>query len=95
MERKLAKSTTQIDNKRVKVTRWDFSRGAETGWHKHNMNYIVVPLTNGSLDAVLPDGKIIKNNLTVGESYTRTKGTEHNIINTSEGDFSFIEIELK
>ena len=95
MEQKLAESTIQINDKRVKVTRWDFSPGAETGWHKHNMDYVVVPLTSGSLDAVLPNGKIIKNKLTVGGSYARSKGTEHNIVNSSEGNFSFIEIELK
>jgi hypothetical protein len=29
----------------VKVTRWDFAPGAETGWHRHGMDYVVTTLT--------------------------------------------------
>jgi quercetin dioxygenase-like cupin family protein len=43
--REKAKPTVQIDDDKVKVTRWDFSPGAETGWHRHEMDYVVVPLT--------------------------------------------------
>ena len=43
MTRKKANPTVQIDDTQVKVTRWDFSPGAETGWHTHAMDYIVVP----------------------------------------------------
>ena len=39
--REKAKPTVQIDDDKVKVTRWDFSPGAETGWHRHEMDYIV------------------------------------------------------
>jgi len=42
--REKAKPTVQIDDEKVKVTRWDFSPGAETGWHRHEMDYVVVPL---------------------------------------------------
>ena len=45
MERLKATATSQIDDDRVRVVRWDFEVGAETGWHKHAMDYIVVPLT--------------------------------------------------
>lgn len=95
MKRPQASSTIQIDNDRVRVVRWDFERGAETGWHQHPMDYIVVPLTTGSLTAELPDGSEIKNELTAGNSYNRPEGVHHNIINSSDGPFSFIEIELK
>ena len=47
--REKAKPTVQIDNDKVKVTRWDFLPGAETGWHRHEMDYVVVPLTDGTL----------------------------------------------
>ena len=95
MNREKAKSTIQIDDKKVKVTRWEFSPGAETGWHTHKMDYIVVPLTEGTLTAELPDGSIVENKLTVGASYARPTGVNHNIINMNNGPYSFIEIELK
>ena len=95
MTRKKANSTVQIDDTKVKVTRWDFSPGAETGWHKHGMDYIVVPLTEGTLKAELPSGSTVKNKLAVGASYARPAGVNHNIINMNHEPFSFIEIELK
>ena len=95
MNRDKAKSTVQIDNKQVKVTRWDFPPGAETGWHTHEMDYIVVPLTEGILNAVSPSGSTVENKLTKGASYARLAGVNHNIINANKAPFSFIEIELK
>jgi quercetin dioxygenase-like cupin family protein len=95
MTRKKANPTVQIDDMQVKVTRWDFSPGAETGWHTHAMDYIVVPLTEGTLKAELPSGSTVENKLTVGASYARPAGVNHNIINMNHAPFSFIEIELK
>ena len=93
--RKLAKPSIQIDNTRVKVTQWDFSPCAETGWHKHEMDYVIIPLTDGILTAKLPDGTTIESELTIGASYARPAGVNHNIINTNNNHFSFIEVELK
>ena len=95
MTRKKANPTVQIDDTRVKVTRWDFSPGAETGWHTHAMDYIVVPLTEGTLNAELPSGSKVESELTIGASYARPAGVNHNIINENNKPFSFIEIELK
>ena len=95
MTREKARPTVQIDDNRVKVTRWDFAPGAETGWHRHEMDYVVVPLTDGTLTAEMPDGSVIENKLTVGASYVRPVGVEHNIINNNDGPYSFIEVELK
>ena len=86
--------TVKIDNERVKVTEWCFSPGAETGHHRHEMDYIVVPLTTGNLLIVDSDGKETVAELTAGEPYFREVGVEHNVINDSNADFSFIEIEL-
>ena len=95
MTREKAKPTIQIDDERVKVTRWNFPPGGETGWHTHEMDYIVVPLTEGILNAELPSGSEVENKLTVGGSYARLAGVNHNIINVNNKPFSFIEIELK
>ena len=46
-------------------------------------------------DAEMPEGLVVASNLTIGASYARLLGVEHNIINNSESPYSFIEIELK
>src|SRR5690349_8484959 len=88
-----ARSTVQIDNERVVVTEWRFAPGAETGWHRHMHDYVVVPLTDGDLELETPDGLRISA-LKKGSSYTRTAGVEHNVINANEFEFAFVEIEL-
>ena len=52
IKNKIATSTVQIDNKSVKVTEYSFSPGSETTFHKHEMDYIVVPINDGELQLV-------------------------------------------
>jgi len=89
-----ASATAQIDNERVTVTEWRFAPGAETGWHRHQHDYVVVPQTTGKLLLKTKDGDSVSE-LTSGKSYFRNAGVEHNVINASEGEFVFIEIEMK
>ena len=95
MTRKKANPTVQIDDTQVKVTRWDFSPGAETGWHTHAMDYIVVPLTEGTLKRRIAKRVESREQINIGASYARPAGVNHNIINVNNKPFSFIEIELK
>ena len=95
MHRPAAIPTVQLDNEVVKVTEWRFPPGAETGWHRHEMRYVVVPQTSGKLQLDTPDGTLI-NELTAGVSYYRPVGIEHNVINPStEHEVVFIEVEIK
>ena len=89
-----AKSELQLENDRVLVTKWSFPPKSETGWHRHNFDYVVVPLTDGSLTLETTEGEQVTN-LTKGISYARRVGVEHNVLNKSELEISFIEIELK
>jgi beta-alanine degradation protein BauB len=92
--RQPASSIVQIDNDLVKVTEWRFAPDAETGWHRHEYDYLIVPVTSGTLKLMGPDGAHTAF-LTAGQSYFRNAGVEHNVINGSGGDFSFVEVELK
>jgi len=47
--RKPAKPTIQLENDRVIVTEWRFAPGAETTWHQHDYDYVVVPQSTGKL----------------------------------------------
>lgn len=85
----------QVDNERVAVTEWSFQPGAETGWHRHAHDYVVVPSRDGRLKIELPDGSTATSELRSAQSYFRPAGVEHNVINDSGHDFSFVEIEVK
>ena len=71
-----------------------FAVGAETGWHRHAYDYVVVCLTPGKLLAETKDGNV-ETPLHAGQAYARPLGVEHNIVNTSEDEFAFVEVELK
>lgn len=93
-DRPKAEPIRQIDDARVVVTEWRFAPGAETGWHRHEYDYVVVPLTSGTLMLETPEGGRTAE-LRIGQSYTRAAGVEHNVINANAFDLAFIEIELK
>lgn len=93
-KRPKAEAKVQIDNERVIITEWRFAPGAETGWHKHGYDYVVVPGMDGNL-LLETDGGESLSELKSGLSYFRGKGVEHNVVNANDFEFSFVEIELK
>ncbi len=86
--------TVQIDDASVRVTEWRFAPGAATGHHRHEYDYVVVPMTTGRLLLDEPQGKRYAE-LKAGVSYTRSAGVEHDVVNASDFPFVFIEVELK
>lgn len=93
-DRPLAVPTKQLENERVIVTEWRFQSGAHTGWHLHAYDYVVVPMTTGRLSLETPDGHASAD-LVAGVAYARQRGVEHDVIFDGDGEFVFIEIELK
>jgi quercetin dioxygenase-like cupin family protein len=92
--RPLATPTVQVDNDRFAVTEWRFTPGAHTGWHRHAHDYVVVPLTSGTLLLDTPGGEL-SSALTAGIAYARAAGVEHDVINANDHEFVSIEIEAK
>ena len=83
-----------IENDRVRVTRWDFAKeGDATGWHRHQHDYVIVPLFDGRLEIAHAGGTDISE-LTQGGSYLRPSGVEHDVRNGNDFPYSFVEIEL-
>jgi quercetin dioxygenase-like cupin family protein len=93
-ERVKATSRLLQETERVVVTEWRLAPGAETGWHRHAYDYVVVCLTAGRLVAETSTGNI-ETELQFGQAYTRPVGVEHNIVNPGEKEFAFVEVELK
>jgi quercetin dioxygenase-like cupin family protein len=90
-----AVATTQVDDDKVRVIRWDFEPGAETGFHRHGWLYVVVPLMDGTLHIEFPDGSTTQAQLQAGVAYSRLAGMEHNVVNGGGAPLSFVESEVK
>lgn len=88
-------STVQVDNERVRVTEWRFAPRAATGWHRHELDYVIVPLVTGRLLLAEPGGTTRHSELTAGVSYFREAGVEHDVINDNAFEFAFVEVEMK
>ena len=83
----------QIENARARVTRHRMAPGAHTGFHRHEYDYVIVPVTHGRM-RVVEGGRETITELTAGVSYFRPAGVEHDVINGGEEDLVFVEIEI-
>ncbi|KMW59342.1 Protein export cytoplasm protein SecA ATPase RNA helicase [Candidatus Rhodobacter oscarellae] len=95
MTRPQATATQLIDDARTRVTRFEFAPGAETGWHIHQMDYVITTLTDCHMVLEHPDGTETQTTIPAGTAYRRDAGVEHNVINAGDAPMSFIEVELK
>lgn len=90
-----AKPTVFIENNRTRVTEWRFKkRGDNTGWHKHEYDYVVVPLFDGYLEIDTGTKTLTRAEMKSGEPYYREHGTEHDVINGNDFECAFVEIEI-
>jgi len=87
-------ATTLIDDDRVRVSRFDFIAGAETGWHRHAHDYVITALTDCPMLLEEPGGGTRQVLVPAGTAYRRMLGVEHNVICDGLA-MSFVEVELK
>src|SRR5580692_9146127 len=78
-----ATSVVQVKNERALVTEWRFAPGAATGHHVHAHDYVVVPLTSGTMRLEEAAGARDAS-LQAGVSYARPAGVAHNVININD-----------
>ncbi|WP_167741290.1 cupin domain-containing protein [Parasedimentitalea maritima] len=90
-----ATAIQMIDDPRVRVTRFDFEPGAETGWHTHAMDYVITAVTDCHMRLDMPGGEMREVVVPAGTAYRRDEGMEHNVINIGDEVMSFVEVELK
>jgi hypothetical protein len=72
-----------IDEPHVRATEYRFEPGAETGWHRHMADYVVVPLLDGYLMLEEPGGGSRTASLKRHAPYARREGVEHNVVNAN------------
>lgn len=89
-----AMPTILLDDSKVRITRWDFEPGADTGYHSHGLDYVVVPMTDCHFRLEEPNG-VREVTIAKGAAYRRDAGVEHNVVNAGTDVMSFIEVEYK
>jgi len=72
-----------------------FEHDEDTGYHRHEFDYVVVPITGGIFTVVDKDGASRELPQTAAAAYLGRAGTEHNVINRSGRTAVFVEVELK
>ena len=87
-------SHVDIDNDKVRVTRWTLAQGDETGQHRHEHDYVVIPLRSGRMRITQPDGSEVTTELTQAVPYFRQAGATHNVSNADPDVVDFVEVEL-
>jgi len=90
-----AQAKIHIENDRTRVTEYTFAPGASTGFHRHEYDYVITPVTDGRLRLVGPDGRETHADLVAGRSYFREAGVEHDVINAGDAELRFVEVEWK
>lgn len=88
-------SDIQVDDERVRITRWRLPPQSETGHHRHELDYAIVPVVGGTLTITNNSGASNEFVMRSGESYSRRVGVEHNVMNLSQEEIVFIEVEIK
>jgi quercetin dioxygenase-like cupin family protein len=94
VSRPQATSTVQVDNERVRVTEWRFAPGEATGLHRHEFDYVIMPVLGGTLRLESSE-TTAEAELVAGRSYFREAGVEHDVVNAGDAELAFVEVELK
>ena len=89
----LEEADRQIENARTRVTRHRLAPGAHTGMHRHEYDYVVVPISGGRMRIVEGD-KVAFAELAAGVAYFRAAGVEHDVFNDLDRELVFVEVEL-
>ncbi|MEM8698277.1 MAG: cupin domain-containing protein, partial [Pseudomonadota bacterium] len=79
-----AQADRLVDDARVRVTRFTFVPGAETGWHRHEFDYVITAITPCAMLLEEPGGGTREVDVAAGEAYRRDEGVEHNVINRGD-----------
>ncbi len=87
-------STVQLENEHFRVTQWTIEPGGAIPMHRHEYEYVVIPLVTASMRVDNADGSSFDAELVTGVSYSRPAGSEHAISNLSSPDaIVFVEVE--
>lgn len=91
----LASHTLMLEDDRTRITGWVFAPGDQTGWHRHECDYVTVQQSGGTLLLQSADGSDKKIDYEDGRTMSWKSPIEHNAINISDVEVRVLEIEYK
>ncbi len=94
-DRPLASYETLLDDERTCITLFTLKPGEQTGWHRHEFDYVAVQQSQGRLHLDYADGSVREIDYTPGVALPVKAPVEHNAINVGDVDIIALEIEYK
>jgi len=91
----LAKHEMLLENEHTRITRWTFAPGNQTGWHKHEWDYVTIQQSDGTLLLQGSDSTETRVEYENGRAVAWSAPVEHNAVNVSDSEVRVLEIEYK
>lgn len=84
-----------FENDLVRVWSLTLDPGGRQPWHRHDLNYLIVPLTDGTNEMRFADGRVRDTVETTGQVIFREAGIPHELYNRGEAPYRNVLIEFK
>ena len=84
-----------LENDRIRVWSVALAPGGVQAWHRHDVPYLIVPLTDGSNEMEFADGRVRQTHETAGEVLWREPGIPHELRNRGDAPYRNVLIEFK
>ncbi len=83
------------EDDRSRIIRYTLKPGEQTGWHRHELDYVVIFQSAGELTSNFADGSQKTFTYEPGKAASYKAPVEHNAVNTGTTDVIGLEIEYK
>lgn len=94
-DRAIGRYETVLDTDLTRITQWLIRPGEQTGWHRHEYDYVTIQQSEGVLHLDFADGTARDIDYVPGTAMTIEAPVEHNATNVGEVDIRVLEIEYK
>jgi quercetin dioxygenase-like cupin family protein len=84
-----------FENGYVRVWGLTLDPGERQAWHRHDLPYIVIPLTEGDNEMHFADGRRKPTRETPGTALWREPGIPHELLNRSSSRYRNVLVEIK
>jgi len=84
-----------FENEHVRVWELAVEPGKSKGLHRHDLPYVIVPLTAGTIEIESIDGTVYRPNEKVGEAIWRDAGEIHDLRNLGDTIYRNVLVEIK
>jgi beta-alanine degradation protein BauB len=88
-------NTILFENDLVRVWALAVEPGKSKGWHRHDLPYVIVPLTDGKIEIESADGHVIRPEDKAGKAIWRDPGEVHDLRNLGDATYRNVLVEIK